>query len=117
MRFRIAALCVLIASAALLASNAVVQDPALEQAWSLAGNGDRAGAASLLREILRREPRNVEAHLFLGSLLLEENQREESLAHLQQAVQLRPKSTEALNGLGEGYLHFGDPKSARECFE
>ncbi|MFL6463255.1 MAG: tetratricopeptide repeat protein [Bryobacteraceae bacterium] len=105
-------LCLLICETLLWAQN-----PAMEQAWSLAAKGQRTEAAGVLRKILQRKPRNAEAHLFLGSLLAEEGVREEAIAQLTEAVRLRPKSSEAQNALGEAYNRFDDPKAARECFE
>jgi Flp pilus assembly protein TadD len=55
--------------------------------------------------------------LLLGSVLMENGQREESIAQLTEAVRLRPRSAEAQNALGEAYNKFDDPKSARAPFE
>ena len=112
MRCKLVVLGMLMSAAGLSA-----QDPALEKAWSLAGRGDRSAAEAVLKDIVKNQPGNAEAHLFLGSLLLEEDKREESLAQLKQGAQLRPRSAEAMNALGEGYLHFADAPNARECFE
>src|SRR5438309_9674266 len=75
------------------------QSQAVEKAWDLAAKGDRAGAMAVLRDIIRQQPRNADAHLFLGSLLVEENAREDALAQLKEAAALRPDWGEALNGL------------------
>jgi tetratricopeptide (TPR) repeat protein len=93
------------------------QSQAVEKAWDLAAKGDRSGAMAVLRNIVREQPRNADAHLFLGSLLVEDNAREDALAQLKEAAALRPDWVEALNGLGEGYLHFGEPAAAREYLE
>jgi tetratricopeptide (TPR) repeat protein len=93
------------------------RNQAVEGAWNLAARGDRAGAITILRDVVRREPRNADVHLFLGSLLVEENQREDALAQLKEAVGLRPDWAEALNALAEGYLHFGQPAAAREYLD
>ena len=73
--------------------------------------------ATLLRDIVTTEPQNADAHLLLGSILMEQGERTESIAQLSEAVRLRPKSAEAQNALGEAYNTFGDLKSARPVFE
>ncbi len=89
----------------------------VQHAWDLVMQGRRAEAIELLRGVTAAEPKNVEAHLLLGSLLQEAGQREECLKQLTAAVSLRPDSAEAQNALGEAYNAFGEGKSARGRFE
>ncbi len=89
----------------------------MQHAWDLVRQGRRAEAIALLRGLTGSEPKNVEAHLLLGSLLQEAGQREECLKELTAAVSLRPDSAEAQNALGEAYNAFGEGKSARVRFE
>ncbi|MCU1291600.1 MAG: Tetratricopeptide 2 repeat protein [Bryobacterales bacterium] len=93
------------------------QSTPLDQAWALAAKGERAQAINVARSIAKREPRNADVHLFLGSLLVEEGQGPEAIDQLTEAVRLRPNSSEAWNALGEAYNAFGDSKNAREPFE
>ncbi|HWB99199.1 MAG TPA: tetratricopeptide repeat protein [Bryobacteraceae bacterium] len=92
------------------------QRPPVEEAWDLLAKGDGARAAQVLDRILRADPRDADAHLLLGSLLMEAGKREESLAHLGEAVRLRPRSAEAQNALGEALRQFGESRKAREAF-
>jgi protein O-GlcNAc transferase len=99
------------------ASFAMAQKPAVETAWQLVAQGKQDQAVKLLREVIQREPRNADARLLLGSLLMESGQRAESIAQLGEAVRLLPKSAEAHNALGEAYNTFGETSKARPEFE
>jgi protein O-GlcNAc transferase len=99
------------------ATLAVAQKPALEGAWRLLGQGKRDQAVALLRDVIRTNPSNADAHLLLGSVLMEEGQRAESIMQLREGVRLAPKSAEAHNALGEAYNTFGDPVAAQPEFE
>jgi tetratricopeptide (TPR) repeat protein len=89
----------------------------LDRAWQLAANGQRAEAVQLLEQLIGSNPKNADARLLLGSLLMEDGKQGESIAQLKAAVQLRPLSEIAQNALGEAYLHFGETKPARAAFE
>src|SRR4051794_18024703 len=54
-----------------LASLATAQKPAVETAWQLIAQGKQAQAVTLLRDLIRTEPRNADARLLLGSILME----------------------------------------------
>ena len=102
-----------------LALMALLQAPKgpVDRAWDLLARHERGAAVELLEKTIRAEPRNAEARLLLGSVLMEEGRRDESIAQLTEAVHLRPNSAEAQNALGEAYRAFEDPKAARPAFE
>jgi protein O-GlcNAc transferase len=83
----------------------------------LLAKGQRAQAIAILREAIKAEPRNGDARLLLGSVLMEERQATESIEELNEAVRLKPDSSEAHNALGEAYNTFGYLKAARPEFE
>ena len=91
-------------------------NPALDHAWQLVGEGRYDDAISVLRQLIARDPRDGKARLLIGSLLTE---RKDSGAidQLNAAVRLMPKSAEAENALGEGFLALGDRRSAKPAFE
>jgi protein O-GlcNAc transferase len=89
----------------------------VETAWDLIAKGQRSQAVTLLRDVVRTDPRNADARLLLGSLLMEDGDRSESIAQISEGVRLRPRSAEAHNALGEAYNAFGDAKAARPEFE
>lgn len=93
------------------------QNAALEKAWALAANGDRAGAIALTQELAKQQPGNADVRLLLGSLLAEEGQQQDAIDQLREAVRIRPDSAEAWNTLGEAYKDFGRGKGARDSFE
>ncbi len=95
---------------------AAQQTAEVEKAWDLVGKGQRTEAVTLLRDFVRREPKNADARLLLGSLLMEAGQRDESIEHLSEGVRLRPRSAEAHNALAEAYNTFGESKLARPEF-
>jgi protein O-GlcNAc transferase len=103
--------------AILFCTTLLAQKSALETAWDLVAKGQRTQAVSLLRDLIAREPRNADAHLLLGNLLMEAGDRAGSIAQLTEAVKLRPRSADAHNSLGEAYNRFGDQKAAQPEFE
>lgn len=92
------------------------QRPPVEEAWDLLAKGDRAQALQVLARIIRTNPRDADARLLLGSVLMEAGKREESIAQLTEAVRLRPRSAEAQNALGEALHQFREAQAAREAF-
>lgn len=77
-----------------------------------AGSNDEAIA--ILREVLREDPENGDAHLLLGSALALVPQRSEALKELQKAVELQPSSALAHFTLGTAQARFGDPDAAKQ---
>jgi len=93
------------------------QQSKLEQAWTLAAHGQSAQAIQLLQTLIASEPRNTDARLLLGSLLMEAGDKSASIEQLKTAAQQRPRSAEAQNALGEAYYKFGELDPARSAFE
>ncbi|MGA7410054.1 MAG: tetratricopeptide repeat protein [Bryobacteraceae bacterium] len=89
----------------------------LDEAWDLAAKGHAAEAITLLRSIVANEPKNADARLLLGSLLMEQGDRAGSIEQLSEGARLSPRSAEAQNAAGEGYTRFHESKSARGYFE
>src|SRR6266581_2346025 len=101
-------------AALLVTSICFAQRPPVEQAWDLAAHGQRDQAIQILRDLVGKTPRDADARLLLGSLLVEKGVRSEAISQLMEAVHLRPQSAEAQNALGEAYNAFGNTKAARE---
>jgi tetratricopeptide (TPR) repeat protein len=100
----------------LLASVVLLAQQPLDRAWDLAAKGQRQEAIRTLRALVDTDPKNADARLLLGSLLMEEGDRAGSIEQLTSAVRLKPKSAEAENALGEAYNNFGDSPGARAAF-
>jgi tetratricopeptide (TPR) repeat protein len=93
------------------------QRATVDEAWDLLAKGARQQAVGVLREILKTNSHDADAHLMLGSILAEDGERTESITHLNEAVRLLPNSAEAHNALGEALNGFGETKPAREAFQ
>ena len=93
------------------------QQSQLDEAWQLAAGGKRGEAISVLQKLVASEPRNTDARLLLGSLLMEDGDKSASIEQLETAVKLRPRSEEAYNALGEAYNKFGETSAAKAAFE
>ena len=89
----------------------------LEKAESLLSKGATAEAVVLLRQIVADDPRNVDAHLLLGTGFALIGDRGESIKQMAVAVQLRPDSAGVHNQYGVVLSRFIELKAARQEFE
>jgi len=89
----------------------------LEKAESLLSKGATAEAVVVLRQIVADDPRNVDAHLLLGTALALTGDRGESIKQMAVAVQLRPDSAGGHNQYGMVLSRFIELKTARREFE
>ena len=89
----------------------------LEKAESLLSKGATADAVVLLRQVVADNPRNVEAHLRLGTALALVGERGESIKQMAVAVQLRPDSAGVHNQYGMVLSRFIEVQAARQEFE
>src|SRR5215469_2857321 len=105
-------------------ANTTVYSPAsgrsqrqIAQAKSLLEAGAVEQAVVTLRDILRDDPDNGDAHLLLGSALALVPERSEALKELHRAVELQSSSALAYFSLGTAQARFGDSEAARHSFE
>lgn len=84
------------------------------KAWELQAF-DQAAEAYL--EILRKDPRNIEAVRRVGILLFMSGQPEEALAFLQIAAHAEPEAAEAWLFLGNAYFQLGKNEEAITAWE
>lgn len=89
----------------------------LEKAESLLSKGATAEAVVVLRQIVTDDPRNVDAHLLLGTALALVGERSESISQMAAAAQLRPDSASVHNQFGMVLSRFIEVKAARQEFE
>jgi tetratricopeptide (TPR) repeat protein len=89
----------------------------LEKAESLLSKGATAEAVVVLRQIVTDDPRNVDAHLLLGTALALIGERGESINQMAVAAQLRPDSAGVHNQYGMVLSRFIEVKAARQEFE
>ncbi len=74
-------------------------------------------AFSLYETTVERNPSSWVAHLNLGTTLDDAGRTEESLTHLQRALELKPDFPETLNSLGSVLNQLGRPSEARPLLE
>ena len=89
----------------------------LERARELVAKGSLQEAEVTLRHFIAADPNNADARILLGTTLVLEGVRGESVEQLTEAVRLRPSSADAHNKLGMAFSRFLDVKPAREEFE
>jgi Tfp pilus assembly protein PilF len=101
----------------LSAEHVRAEQTSLEKAESLLSKGATAEAVVVLRQIVTDDPRNVDAHLLLGTALALRGERSESINQMAVAVQLRPDSAGVHNQYGMVLSRFIEVKAARQEFE
>ena len=89
----------------------------LKQAVALESRGDLAGAASGYREVLAREPGNVDALFLLGRAHCQQGKFEAGAELLRKATALNRKHGPANNLLGMALSRLGRPQEALQSFE
>lgn len=83
--------------------------------WLQGGAPDQA--ITLLRQVLRKDPENADAHLLLGTALALVPEKSQALQELQRAAQLRPQSALAFYTLGTAFARFAEMEQARRALE
>jgi tetratricopeptide (TPR) repeat protein len=89
----------------------------LQKAQDLLAKGSLAEAVTVLREVVRHDRGNPDAHLLLGTALALQGLRLESLKEIDAAVNLSPKSAKARNQQGVILSRFLETGAARKAFE
>ncbi len=56
------------------------------------------------KEVVASEPKNADAHFYLGKIRVDRKDDEGSVAHFREAAKLDPKSVEKLMALGDAYF-------------
>ena len=92
-------------------------DKALESADGYYQTGNLGQAESLCREVLRVEPRNVDALLMLGVIYQQTGNYDAAITHLETALQLDHSNAVAHYNLGVSYQGKGQPDKAVSCYQ
>lgn len=79
--------------------------------------GDPTGAERDARELLRRDPRNAQAHSLLGLVAEDRGEPEVALDHFASALELEPTSVPLRLRLAELALRTGDRARARRIYD
>ena len=89
----------------------------LQKAQDLLARGSLSEAVIILRQAVRDDPGNADAHLSLGNALALQGLRMESLKEVETAIALSPNSAKAPNRLGVILSRFFETDAARKAFE
>lgn len=89
----------------------------LRKAQDLLAKGSLSEAVTVLRQVVRDDPDNLDAHLSLGTALALQDLRAESLKEINTAIHLSPSSAKARNQLGVVLSRFLETDAARQAFE
>src|SRR5215831_3457856 len=74
-------------------------------------------AERLAKEVLQKDPKNIEGHILLSSVLFAQDHRDEALAELNRAVDLDPKRVESYLSLARFYTATNDRVKAEEVYK
>ena len=79
--------------------------------------GDRSRAKLIFEQTLKNDPRNVDAHTYLGMIAADANQLKEAERHFAEAASLAPSEPATRNNYGAILLRLGRTAEARAEFE
>jgi tetratricopeptide (TPR) repeat protein len=86
--------------------------------YYIIGNSNKpeaiAEAERLAKEVLAKDPKNIEGHILMGSVLFAQNQKDKAFDELNQAIQLDPNRAESYLSLARFYVVTKDMTKAEE---
>ena len=74
-------------------------------------------AERLAKEVLQKDPQNIEGHILLSSVLFGQNRNEEALAELNRAIEIDPNRVESYLSLARFYIVTKDHTKAEDLFK
>ncbi|EKD32847.1 MAG: hypothetical protein ACD_76C00134G0007 [uncultured bacterium] len=89
----------------------------LEEAASLASEGNHLEAEKRYIEVISHSPKNTAAYEDLGNLYLDMKQYEQAKESLSYALKIKPNDASVLASLGEVSLRIGNANDAKAYFE
>jgi predicted O-linked N-acetylglucosamine transferase (SPINDLY family) len=87
----------------------------IQRALACIHGGDLAGAESLCRDVLKREPRNFNAHQLLGHVALQRCDYARAAQCLATALSINAASAAVISNLAVALLALDRPRDALEC--
>ena len=89
--------------------------------YYLAGSRGRADVVGeserLAKEILQKDPNNIEGHILMGSVLFSQNQKDQAFKELNHAVELDPNRVESYLSLARFHIVNKEPDKAEVLFK
>ncbi len=88
--------------------------------YYLAGSRGRADviteSETLAKQVLEKDPNNIEGHILMGSVLFAQDQKDKAFAELNHAIQIDPKRVESYLSLARFYIVTKEPQKAEELY-
>ncbi len=76
-----------------------------------------ARAEKLAQEVLAKDPKNIEGHILMGSILFAQNQKDKAFAELNHAIELDPNRVESYLSMARFYIVTGEHTKAEDLFK
>lgn len=73
-------------------------------------------AERLAKEVLEKDPNNIEGHILMGTVFFAQDQKEKAFAELNRAIELDPNRVESYLSLARFYIVTRDVAKAEELF-
>jgi serine/threonine protein phosphatase PrpC len=90
-------------------------DADVASAFALHLEGRSNEARTRLNELLVSNPRNAEAHLFLGRIDFDQKGYQEAISHMSEATRIDPDLQDVWINLAQAYLAIGQTRNAQDC--
>jgi len=85
--------------------------------WSKGRADVIAEAERLANEVLERDPKNIEGHILMGSILFAQKENEKAFAELNKAIELNPNRVESYLSMAMFYIATSERDKAEEVFK
>jgi tetratricopeptide (TPR) repeat protein len=89
--------------------------------YYLAGSRNRAEiiaeADRLAKEVLEKDPKNIEGHILMGGVLFAQQQKDKAFEELNHAIQLDTNRVESYLSLAKFHIAAREPEKAEELFK
>ena len=89
--------------------------------YFLAGSRGRTDivteAEKLAKEVLEKDPNNIEGHILMGGVLFAQNQKDQAFGELNHAVEIDPKRVESYLSLARFYMVTKDRDKAEQTYK
>ena len=89
--------------------------------YYLAGSRQRADIVAeserLAKEVLDKDPKNIEGHILMGSVLFAQQQKDKAFEEMNKALQLDPNRVESYLSMAKFHIAAREPEKAEELFK
>jgi Flp pilus assembly protein TadD len=92
-------------------------DELLAQTWQSHQQGNYAHAEQIYRSVVQKEPNSFNAWCYLGIVLHDQRQYQQSVAAYERALALQPDFPIALNNMGNSLRYIGRVEEADKAFQ